>query len=207
MKKAFVAAWMVLCLSGASFSQVHAQNSTVVYTVKTGDSIWKIAQLYHTDMEEIIDQNRIQHPELIYSGQKFYISQVEPQVKRAEKKIIELTNQARTANGLAPLSFNWELTRMARAKSQDMRDRSYVAHQSPTYGSPLEMMRTFQIPFRSAEENIAAGQTTAEEVVKSWLSSPENRRKILNPSLNEIGCGVAFGGDMKVYWTQEFILK
>lgn len=39
------------------------------YVVQPGDTIYKIANAYHVDMEEIIQLNQLNHPNLIYPGQ------------------------------------------------------------------------------------------------------------------------------------------
>lgn len=39
------------------------------YTVQTGDTIYKIAKAYQVDMTEIIQLNRLKHPDRIYPGQ------------------------------------------------------------------------------------------------------------------------------------------
>ncbi|MCL1631130.1 CAP domain-containing protein [Sporolactobacillus sp. CPB3-1] len=123
-----------------------------------------------------------------------------------EQKVVDLTNQERTKAGLQPLKAdNSALSKMARAKSQDMRDKNYFDHQSPTYGSPFDMMKKYGISYKSAGENIAAGQKTPEEVVQGWMNSPGHRANILNASFTTIGVGYVEGGSYGSYWTQEFI--
>ena len=73
---------------------------------------------------------------------------------------MELVNKERAARGLRPLQWDEELRKVARAKSEDMRDRNYFAHDSPTYGSLAEMLSTFGVKYRFAGENLAAGQKT-----------------------------------------------
>jgi lysozyme len=51
------------------------ENSTyTVYTVKKGDSLWKIAQKYKTTVDELVKLNGIKNRDLIYPGQKLRIS-------------------------------------------------------------------------------------------------------------------------------------
>ena len=83
-----------------------------------------------------------------------------------------------------------------------MRDLRYFAHQSPTYGSPFDMMKAFGISFRYAGENIAYGYKTPAEVVRGWMNSEGHRANILNASFKEIGVGYSADGN---YWTQQFI--
>ncbi|WP_312636879.1 CAP domain-containing protein [Oscillibacter sp.] len=119
-----------------------------------------------------------------------------------EQQVADLVNQQRAANGLNPLTLSTELSAAARAKSQDMHDKNYFAHESPTYGSPFDMLKTFGISYRTAGENIAMGYSTPEAVMNAWMNSSGHRANILNASYTQIGVGYVADGN---YWTQEFI--
>ncbi|MGE8204223.1 CAP domain-containing protein [Heyndrickxia sp. NPDC080065] len=121
-----------------------------------------------------------------------------------EKQVVDLTNKERAKNGLPALSIDTELSKVARIKSNDMATNKYFDHNSPTYGSPFDMMKKFGISYRSAGENIAMGQRSPEEVVNGWMNSPGHRANILNKSYTNIGVGYVANGN---YWTQEFIGK
>ena len=208
MKKLIVyMAVLCLCLSAVSVPSVHAQTpETDVYIVQPGDSLWKIAQKYRVGLSEIIAANpQFRNPALIYPGNRVTIPLVPKQVLSIEEQVIQLVNAERAKAGLRPLANNWQLSRVARIKSQDMRDRNYFSHTSPTYGSPFDMMRAFNISYRAAGENIAAGQRTAAEVMRGWMNSPGHRQNILSTQYTEIGVGYVAGGSYGVYWTQMFI--
>lgn len=119
-----------------------------------------------------------------------------------EERVVELVNQERAKVGLKPLTMNLKLSEVARAKSQDMHDKNYFSHTSPTYGSPFDMMKQFGITYRTAGENIAMGYRTPEAVMEGWMNSPGHKANILNSSYTEIGVGYVSDGS---YWTQEFI--
>ncbi|MCD7035441.1 CAP domain-containing protein [Metabacillus sp. GX 13764] len=121
-----------------------------------------------------------------------------------EKKVVDLTNAEREKQGLKPLQADEKLSQVARAKSEDMQKNNYFDHQSPTYGSPFDMMKKFGVTYQSAGENIAMGQQTPEEVVQAWMNSEGHRKNILNPDFTHIGVGYVKDGN---YWTQEFIGK
>ncbi|MFZ7120741.1 MAG: SafA/ExsA family spore coat assembly protein [Eubacteriaceae bacterium] len=177
------------------------------YTVKSGDSLWKIAVKYEVGVSELIAANtQFKNPDLIYPGQKVYVPLYD-KVKAIEKQVIELTNQQRVKNGLKPLEYNWELCRIARYKSQDMVDKNYFSHTSPTYGSPFNMIKAFGLIYRSAGENIAKGQKSAQQVVTSWMNSSGHRANILNSGYTQIGVGYAVDSNGTPYWTQMFISK
>ncbi|MCA0969762.1 SafA/ExsA family spore coat assembly protein [Halobacillus litoralis] len=185
--------------------QTTSAQTTDTYIVKSGDTLWKISKKYQIGLSEIINANsQFSNPDLIYPGDRVTIP-LKPNIKSVEQQVIDLTNQERAKQGLSPLKGNWQLSRVARYKSRDMRDKNYFSHQSPTYGSPFEMMRSFNISYRRAAENIAAGQRTPQEVVNGWMNSPGHRKNILDPNVRQIGVGYAQGGSYGHYWTQMFI--
>lgn len=205
MKKVAAAICLALFVSLLTIPLTADAQETTTYTVQPGDSMWKIAVRYQVGLTEIIEANpHIQNPSLIYPGQRLTIPLFD-EIKRIEHRVIQLTNQERAKHGLPALTPNWELSRVARFKSADMRDRRYFSHQSPTYGSPFDMIRNFGISYRSAAENIAMGQTTPEQVVQSWMNSEGHRRNILSRDTTVIGVGYAQGGTGRHYWTQMFI--
>lgn len=122
-----------------------------------------------------------------------------------QKKVVELVNKERAKAGLKALKMNTQLSKVATLKSQDMAKNNYFDHNSPTYGSPFDMMKRFGITYRTAGENIAMGQTTPEQVMKGWMNSPGHRANILKASFTEIGVGVAKNSGGRLYWTQQFI--
>ncbi len=130
------------------------------------------------------------------------IPEAESSLNKYEKEVVKLVNEIRSQNGLAGLEIDEELSRVARIKSQDMKDNNYFSHTSPTYGSPFDMMQKFGISYRSAGENIAKGQSSAQEVVNAWMNSEGHRKNILSSSFTAIGVGYVSQGN---YWTQMFV--
>lgn len=124
-----------------------------------------------------------------------------------EQRVVELVNQERAKAGLKPLTYDSQLSQVARLKSEDMRDKQYFSHNSPTYGSPFDMMKSQGISYRTAGENIAAGQSSPQQVVQAWMNSPGHRANILSNQYSQIGVGYASGGSYGHYWTQMFITK
>ena len=122
-------------------------------------------------------------------------------VSAYEREVIRLVNAERAKYGLAALTEDAALTRTARMKSQDMRDRGYFDHNSPTYGTPFQLMKSQGISYRTAGENIAMGYRTPEAVVNAWMNSAGHRANILNASYTKIGVGYVESGN---YWTQHF---
>lgn len=181
--------------------------AATTHTVQSGDTMWKIAVKYQVGVSELIAANStVKNPDLIYPGQRITIPE-KGEGQTQEEQVAALVNQERAKHGLKPLKLNWELSRVARYKSQDMIDKRYFSHTSPTYGSPFDMMRNFGISYRTAGENIAAGQKTPQEVMNAWMNSEGHRKNILSNQYTEIGVGYAKGGQYGHYWTQMFISR
>ena len=119
-----------------------------------------------------------------------------------EREVARLVNEIRVKNGLSELTLNEELSAVARVKAEDMAKNNYFSHNSPTYGSPFDMMKKFGISYRAAGENIAKGQTTPQQVVDAWMNSEGHRANILSASFTQIGMGYTANGHL---WSQMFI--
>jgi len=121
-----------------------------------------------------------------------------------EQQMVELVNSERAKAGLPALKVDATLTKMARAKSQDMIDKGYFDHTSPTYGSPFEMMKSFGISYRTAGENIAYNSSVTSAHT-ALMNSSGHRANILNASFTKIGIGIVRNSRGVYYISQEFI--
>lgn len=115
-------------------------------------------------------------------------------------------NQARIQAGLPVLAENSELDRAAQLKANDMVNRQYFNHTSPTGVSPWFWFSKAGYDYKYAGENLAIGFYESEEVFNAWLNSPEHRANILNSNYKEIGTAVlgGFGENNAVVVVQEF---
>ncbi|MCR8844904.1 CAP domain-containing protein [Paenibacillus sp. SC116] len=116
------------------------------------------------------------------------------------QQVVELVNKERAKAGLPALKYDEKLSQVAHLKAKDMIDNNYFDHNSPTYGSPFDMMRSQGVSYNTAGENIAKGQRSAEEVMKDWMNSPGHRQNILKDGYTKIGVGYYNGA-----WVQMFI--
>lgn len=87
-----------------------------------------------------------------------------------ELETFNLINQERSKNGLPNLKIDYEVQRVARIKAQDLVNNNYFAHESPTYGTPFNMLKNFGITYKSAGENLA-GNSTNSGAVNAWMNS------------------------------------
>ena len=123
-----------------------------------------------------------------------------------EQQMLTLVNQARSQNGAPALQVDMELANVARLKSQDMITNNYFSHNSPTYGSPFDMMKNFGISYVKAGENIAGNQSV-QAAHNALMNSPGHRKNILDPDFTHIGIGIKKGSSYGNIFTQMFISK
>jgi uncharacterized protein YkwD/stress response protein SCP2 len=119
-------------------------------------------------------------------------------------EVVDRTNAERARHGLRALTVDQRLAAAAQAHSADMVRRAFFAHESPDGRQVWDRAVAAGYAYRKVAENIAAGQRTAEEVVRGWMGSPGHRANILDGDLTQIGVGRADGGSYGVYWTQVF---
>ena len=123
-----------------------------------------------------------------------------------EKEVFELINKQRVNNGVSTLKIDNEVQRVARIKAQDMVNKNYFSHESPTYGSPFDMLKSFKISYKNAGENIA-GNSNNSSAVTAWMNSPGHKANILNGSFNYTGIGVVSSPKYGKVYVQMFIGK
>lgn len=103
--------------------------------------------------------------------------------------IIQYINNERIKQGLNPLLKDSKLMDIAQRKSNEMVEKNYFLHTSPTYGTPFNMMKNFGITYKTAGENLA-GNSTMKGAVDSWMNSEGHRKNILSNTYTNIGVGV-----------------
>lgn len=128
-----------------------------------------------------------------------------------EDRVLVIVNQHRANAGCSALLTSVQLTSAAESHSADMAARNYFSHTGLNGSSPSSRAQAAGYPF-GAGENIAAGQSTPEEVVAAWMSSKGHRDNILNCAYKSTGIGYVFDandtfGPYYHYWTQMFGLQ
>jgi len=151
-----------------------------------------------------------------------------------ERQVHELTNQYRIQNGLDSLSWDEELSNVARTHSQDMATRGYFSHHSPEGTDPTDRADSQgykcqkiigNLIYSGIGENIlqnnlydtvwyTAGLPTsyewntqdqiAQSTVDGWINSTGHRENLLTETFDREGIGVEISANDKVYITQNF---
>ncbi|WSY47654.1 sigma-70 family RNA polymerase sigma factor (plasmid) [Embleya sp. NBC_00888] len=116
------------------------------------------------------------------------------------EKVLTITNAERAKAGCGALTLDSHLTRAAQLHSEDMSTNGYFSHTSQDGRTFVDRARAQSFANPGAE-NIARGQNSPEQVMKSWMNSQGHRDNILNCSLTKMGLGVV---TKDWTWTQIF---
>lgn len=116
------------------------------------------------------------------------------------REFARLMNRHRQSKGCPVLVWNEEIAKVAQAHSEEMARYRYLSHTNRARQSPFDRLSKAGIRFRMAAENIAEGQITGPEVLRSWLNSPGHRQNIEECRYTTHGVGKS-----GVYWTHVFV--
>lgn len=119
-------------------------------------------------------------------------------------QILWLANSERSKHGIQPLKINNALNKLAAMKSEDMAEKDYFNHLSPTYGSAFDMLKANGINYSCAGENLAIDRNL-DHAHTAWMNSKDHKKNILNPSFSEIGIGIFKKRNGSYTLTQLFI--
>lgn len=188
---------------GVSFNGIRLQSSgtngqnTLILDAITGQQLAQVNNVRTTSLTSanFIDQGVPNNPN---SDPSF------------DARVVELTNNFRTQNGLPPLTVNVQLTRAAETHSQNMALQDFFSHTGLDGSQPGDRAKASGYTSTFVGENIGAGYSTPEEALQGWLNSPGHRANILNPEYREIGIGYYYlendtgQENWNHYWTQVF---
>jgi uncharacterized protein YkwD len=116
---------------------------------------------------------------------------------------LDLVNDLRLRQGLQPLSISRELTRAAQLHAEDLARQGQLSHFGSDRSTPLDRVRRAGYRPRMAAENIAGGQATIAEAIRSWRESDGHNRNLLLPDATQMGVALAQDprGGGRSYWT------
>lgn len=115
-------------------------------------------------------------------------------------KLITLHNNARAKSSwlrpLRELLRSESLMDYAQSHANKMADGGWLRHSN--------LANVKKLGFPVVGENIAWGQKTEEEVMKTWLWSWGHRTNILSSKYDSVGCGARKDRDGRLYWCVVF---
>lgn len=122
------------------------------------------------------------------------------------QKMLDLINSERALGGAQALVFDDQVNAVALLKAQDMITNNYFSHISPTYGSPFDMLKQFNISYTAAGENLA-GIQSVEAAHTAFMNSSGHRANILYARFSHIGIGIQPSEKYGFIYVQMFIAK
>ena len=119
----------------------------------------------------------------------------------AAQAVLAEVNAARAQNGLSALTLDANMNRAAAVRAAEMAQS--FSHTRPNGSRGLTALNEAGVSYRTAGENIASGQQSAQAVVSAWMNSSGHRANILSSSFGRMGVGQATIG-RRTYWVQLF---
>ena len=119
------------------------------------------------------------------------LSARQPNVLAAQAAtVLRLLNNVRRTHGLVALRPEPQLTQVAQAHSQDMRQHAQFAHCVADHGTVLTRLQAFGVQPLAVAENLAVAPS-ATAAMQQWMQSPAHLAALLHPAANALGVGVA----------------
>lgn len=119
----------------------------------------------------------------------------------AAQAVLAEVNAARAKNGLSALTLDANMNRAAAVRAAELAQS--FSHTRPNGSRGLTALNEAGVSYRTAGENIASGQQSAQAVVSAWMNSSGHRANILSSLFGRMGAGQATIGG-RTYWVQLF---
>lgn len=116
--------------------------------------------------------------------------------------VVAIMNSERAANGVGGITEDATLDALAQIRAEEI--VGTFDHTRPNGTSCFTVLDEGGVAYMAAGENIAAGQSSAQEVMNSWMNSSGHRANILNGGFGRVGIGYVQGGSYGTYWVQIF---
>jgi uncharacterized protein YkwD len=110
-------------------------------------------------------------------------------VSRAERELFTSVNQARRAQGLAPLRWDERLATAARRHAEVMAERGSAQHGFEDEPGLSARVKEAGAHFHWLSENVTQGPTP-RFIHSQFMTSPPHRANILDREMDSIGVGV-----------------
>jgi len=128
-----------------------------------------------------------------------------PELERARiiRALYDLHNKTRSVYDLPALVINGDLADAAQKHADWMAAHGVLSHIGEGGSTVGQRVSREGYYWRAVGENIAAGQRTAEEVMKAWMNSSGHKANILG---NYLHVGLAFAKDAsgRIFWCVDF---
>lgn len=120
-------------------------------------------------------------------------------ISQEEWDVLRFTNIERAKNNL-PMFVTFDVVQKGAQVRADELIVKYD-HIRPNGSNPNTAFDEVKYSYNAFAENIASGQSSAEEVVQGWMNSPGHRANILNESLHHMAVGYNSGSWVQLFST------
>jgi uncharacterized protein YkwD len=110
-------------------------------------------------------------------------------------------NAFRAKNGRDPVVLDERLSRAATMQSQNQAARSWIGHSGPDGSRAKDRAARAGYRAKVASENVASGQKSFGDVMRSWEGSSAHRENLLRPDVTAIGVAMVKNKSGRPYWT------
>jgi uncharacterized protein YkwD len=122
---------------------------------------------------------------------------------RTAEPLLAAHNRERAAEKLPPLEIDPKLNAAAQAHADDMARHGEMSHEGSDGSSPFVRIARKGYHYLTCGENVATGQVSVQEVMKSWMESPPHRANIMG-KYTQAGLAVALDDKGQSYWCVNF---
>lgn len=210
--------------TATSVSGYRAKRSSSIH-IKTAKGDDVIAQVLAQRFCRIVTDSRLRDFGAYRSGEGIWMVLAAPLAlqnpddgSNAAARVLELINEARSQARrcgrkkfppATPLKQVAALESVALAHAEDMATQSYLGHKGSDGSMPAERATRAGYAWSAVAENVAAGQTTAEAVVDTWLASAGHCANLMSPRYSDTGVAYAVNpaSENGVYWVQVFAAR
>ncbi|GEM78487.1 CAP domain-containing protein [Vibrio superstes] len=104
------------------------------------------------------------------------------------------------------LEWDYNLQSAAFRHSSDMANANFMDHTGSDGSTPSDRIADTGYSANAWAENVAAGQSTIESVMASWMSSTGHCMNIMSSNVTQMGASAVENVDTEygIYWTQVF---
>lgn len=209
-------------LEAATSKSGYRAKKSASIRIRTADGDSEVAQILAQRFCDIVANGSLWEAGVFRRGDETWMVLARPlappdeeDTSAASRRVLELINEARLRarrcgrkkfDAATRLRHASALERAARAHARDMAAHSLLGHEGSDESMPAQRATRAGYSWASVAENVAGGQTTAEEVVQTWLASPGHCANLMNPRYSESGVARATDPDSEhvVYWVQVF---
>ena len=105
-----------------------------------------------------------------------------------------------------PLERSPVLDDAARMHAEDMANNSFLAHTGSDGSNPGDRVTRAGYDWRVVAENVASGQTSADDIAATWLESAGHCANLMDAKYSETGIAYALnpGDGRDIYWVQVY---